>query len=69
MALGVSDGIARNGWRRHRYGILLQEEKVVINGIDLVMQREILDKRLKTHKLFRKRTGIVGILGRLLLQD
>ena len=46
MALGVSDGIARNGWRRYCDGVLLQEEKVVINGIDLVMQREISDKQL-----------------------
>jgi len=37
VALGVSDDIAHNGWRRHRYGVLFQEEKVVINGIVLVM--------------------------------
>ena len=46
MALGVSDGFIHNGWRRHRYGVLLQEEKVVINGIDLAMQREIFGKQL-----------------------
>lgn len=50
MALGVSDGFIHNGWRRHRYGVLLQEEKVVINGTQITYPPESIQTNSETEK-------------------
>jgi len=50
VALGVSDGIAHNGWRRHRYGVLFQEEKMVINGTQITYQPQSVKIRQETGK-------------------
>ncbi len=50
MALGVSVGFTHNGWRRHRYGVLLQEEKMVINGTQIMYPLELVQTNSETEK-------------------